>query len=292
MDEHTRDESVPAPAGDPTGWHPEREAWEHATLRRAVVHGVCLYDAGEYHEAHDCFEVEWYNYGSGTTESAFLHGMVQVAAGAYEHFDFRDSEAQSDPGSRTPSGDDDGMRSLFLTALQYLHGVPPDYYGVDVLGVRTVLGRALDDPTELHDWRITLDDESLGPTGGRRVRGETGVTGPERAAPLNSAALAAVTACGGSQAWKRRRTQDPLPKGSRGSNPLPRTRREHFLSAECGTWDSNHGTSQRATVVPWFESPPLHCRASPELQEIVGVIVTRNTPSSTSTPTPTPTDVF
>jgi predicted metal-dependent hydrolase len=70
--------------------------------------------------------------------------MVQVAAGAYKHFDFED---------------DDGMRSLFETALQYLHGVPDDYYGVDVLGVRTTLTNALNDPAVLEGWRIELDGE-------------------------------------------------------------------------------------------------------------------------------------
>jgi len=35
--------------------------------------------------------------------------MVQVAAGAYKHYDFVD---------------DDGMRSLFRTALQYFQGCP------------------------------------------------------------------------------------------------------------------------------------------------------------------------
>ena len=142
MDEHTRDDSVAPPAGDPTGWHPDRERWDHATLRRATVHGVRLYNAGAYHESHDCFEDEWYNYGSGTTESAFAHGMVQVAAGAYKHFDFED---------------DGGMRSLFDTALQYLHGVPRDFYGVDVLDVRTRLTNALQDPTAIEGWRIRLD---------------------------------------------------------------------------------------------------------------------------------------
>jgi predicted metal-dependent hydrolase len=68
--------------------------------------------------------------------------MVQVAAGAYKHFDF---------------GDDDGTRSLFRTALQYLHGVPDDYYGVGVADVRATLERALDDPTVLEGWRIELD---------------------------------------------------------------------------------------------------------------------------------------
>ncbi len=142
MDDHTRDRSVAPPAGNPPGWDPDRERWEHATLRRAVVHGVRLYNSGEFHESHDCFEDEWYNYGSGTTESAFLHGMVQVAAGAYKHFDF---------------DNDDGMRSLFRTALQYLTDVPPDYYGVDVLAVRTTLTNARNDPTALHGFQITLD---------------------------------------------------------------------------------------------------------------------------------------
>jgi hypothetical protein len=148
MDNHTRDYTVgPPTSGDPTGWQADRGAsngWEHGTLRRAVVHGVRLYNAGAFHESHDCFEDEWYNYGSGTTESAFLHGMVQVAAGAYKHFDFEN---------------DDGMRSLFETALQYLHGVPDDYYGVDLVDVRATLRVALDDPTALHGWAITLDGE-------------------------------------------------------------------------------------------------------------------------------------
>jgi len=143
MDDHTRSADVAPPAGDPTGWLPEGR-WEHATLRRAVVHGVRLFNAGAYHPAHDCFEDEWYNYGRGTTESAFAHGMVQVAAGAYKHVDFEN---------------DDGMRSLFETALQYLRGVPADYYGVDVLGVRTTLTNALNDPTVLDGWQIELDGE-------------------------------------------------------------------------------------------------------------------------------------
>ncbi|MFB6255644.1 MAG: DUF309 domain-containing protein [Haloplanus sp.] len=146
MDDHTRDYTIGPPvSGDPTGWRQDRgvsNGWEHGTLRRAVIHGVRLYNSGAFHESHDCFESEWYNYGSGTTESAFLHGMVQVAAGAYKHFDFEN---------------DDGMRSLFETALQYLHDVPDDYYGVDVLDVKTTLSNARNDPTVLDGWQIRLD---------------------------------------------------------------------------------------------------------------------------------------
>ncbi|MFT4883682.1 MAG: putative metal-dependent hydrolase [Natronomonas sp.] len=141
MDDHTRDPTVGPPDGEPTGWRTDGR-WEHATLRRATEHGVRLFNAGEYHESHDCFEAEWYNYGRGTEESKFLHGMVQVAAGAYKHFDFED---------------DDGMRSLFHTSLQYFQGIPNDFYGVDLLVVRTTLNNALNDPTELHGWQVPLD---------------------------------------------------------------------------------------------------------------------------------------
>ncbi|GGL24452.1 hypothetical protein GCM10009037_04950 [Halarchaeum grantii] len=146
MSEHTRDDAVAPPtSGSPTGWRRERAAsngWAHGTLRRAVVHGVRLHNAREYHAAHDCFEAEWYNYGSGTTESAFCHGMVQVAAGVYKRVDF---------------ADDAGLRSLFDTARQYLAGIPADYYGVDIADVRATLEAALDDPGVVDDWRITLD---------------------------------------------------------------------------------------------------------------------------------------
>jgi predicted metal-dependent hydrolase len=144
MNDHTRDPSVAPPLGDPAGWR-EDQRWEHATLRRAVEHGVRLFNAGAFHESHDCFEAEWYNYGGGTAESAFLHGMVQVAAGAHKRVDF-DS--------------DDGMRSLFETALQYLHGVPNDYYGVDVAEVRTTIDAALGEPSVIDDWQMTLDDHT------------------------------------------------------------------------------------------------------------------------------------
>ena len=146
MDEHTRDPTVGPPSGGqtPTGWLPEQETWEHGTLRRATIHGVRLYNSGAFHESHDCFEDEWYNYGSGSLESMFLHGMVQVAAGAYKHFDFED---------------DGGMRSLFRTSLQYFHGVPRDFYGVNVLVVRETLTAALEDPSVLEGWQIELDGE-------------------------------------------------------------------------------------------------------------------------------------
>jgi len=143
MDDHTHDPTVAPPrTGEPTGWNPQRGHWEHGTLRLAVIYGVRFFNAGDYHASHDCFEAEWYNYGSGTTESAFLHGMVQVAAGVYKHVDFEN---------------DDGMRSLFETALQYLHGVPADFYGVDLTDIRTTLQEAVDEPSVVEGWQLSVD---------------------------------------------------------------------------------------------------------------------------------------
>jgi len=147
MDEHTRDPSVdPPPTGrSPTGWDPSAGRWEHATLRRAVDHGVRLYNAGAFHAAHDCFEAEWYNYGRGTAESAFLHGLVQVAAGAYKRADLANLA---------------GMRSLFETARVYLNGLPADFYGVDVADLRATVDAALAEPAALDGWAMTLDGEA------------------------------------------------------------------------------------------------------------------------------------
>ena len=144
MDEHTKDPSVEPPSGSPTGWNPDTAQWTHATLRRATVHGVRLFNSGAYHESHDCFEDEWYNYGHGSVESAFLHGMVQIAAGVYKRVDF---------------GNDDGMRQLFGTASSYLQTVPADFYGLDVDDVRRRARLALETPRVVDDWKLRLDDE-------------------------------------------------------------------------------------------------------------------------------------
>ncbi|MFW6448370.1 MAG: DUF309 domain-containing protein, partial [Halobacteriota archaeon] len=55
MDEHTRDDTVGPPDRPTPGWDPSNHRWEHATLRRAVDHGVRLFNDGAYHESHDCF---------------------------------------------------------------------------------------------------------------------------------------------------------------------------------------------------------------------------------------------
>ncbi|MFB6161823.1 MAG: DUF309 domain-containing protein, partial [Halococcoides sp.] len=103
--------------------------------------GVALFNDAAYHDAHDCFEAEWYGYGTGTTEATFLQGMVQVAAGAYK-------QTLDAP---------EGRESLLQTALGYLDAVPDDYYGVDVAALRRDAARAKLDGSAVADWTITLD---------------------------------------------------------------------------------------------------------------------------------------
>ncbi|MFB6109532.1 MAG: DUF309 domain-containing protein [Halodesulfurarchaeum sp.] len=144
MDEHTRDRTVgPPPAGsNPTGWLSTEGRWEHDTLRQATIHGVRLVNGGAYHEAHDCFEDEWFNYGNGTLEKAFLQGMTQVAAGAHKYENF-DNEA--------------GLRKLLGSALDHLDGVPGDYYGVDVTALREDVIAIRRAPERVSELRIAID---------------------------------------------------------------------------------------------------------------------------------------
>jgi len=46
---------------------------------------------------------------------------------------------------------------LFETALQYLHRVPRDFYGLDVIGVRTRVTDTLKDTAALAEWQLRLD---------------------------------------------------------------------------------------------------------------------------------------
>ncbi|MDZ7850487.1 MAG: DUF309 domain-containing protein [Halodesulfurarchaeum sp.] len=144
MDDHTRDPTVdPPPAGhNPPGWLPAEGRWEHDTLRRATIHGVRLVNAGEYHEAHDCFEDEWFNYGNGTMQKSFLQGMTQVAAGVYKYVDF-DNEA--------------GLRKLLDSAHGYLVGIPATYYGVDVASLREDITDIRHKPERAATLQIELD---------------------------------------------------------------------------------------------------------------------------------------
>ncbi|MDY7082992.1 MAG: DUF309 domain-containing protein, partial [Halobacteria archaeon] len=73
-----------------------------------------------YFEAHEVWEDEWRD--SEGTNKDFLHGLIQTAA-AYVHHG---------------RGNPEAILSLSESALRYLEGVPEDYRGVDVEGVRRI----------------------------------------------------------------------------------------------------------------------------------------------------------
>ncbi|AKH97866.1 DUF309 domain-containing protein [Halanaeroarchaeum sulfurireducens] len=144
MDQHTMDPSIERPPNNatPTGWDEDTDRWEHETLRRAVIHGIRLYNSGEYHDAHDVFEDEWKKYGQGKQEKAFLQGLVQLAAGVYK-LASHDNET--------------GLIKLFRTSRGYLSDVPLDYYGVNVSQVHEILEKGIEQPESAIGTQVELD---------------------------------------------------------------------------------------------------------------------------------------
>ncbi|GGL62995.1 DUF309 domain-containing protein [Halocalculus aciditolerans] len=145
MDEHTRDPGVAPPLGTPAGWRPIRREWEHATLRRATEHAVRLHNDAAYLDAYDCVKYEWYNYGDGTRESKFCHGLQQAIAARHKH----DVDVP------------EGARSLARTARKYLQDTPADFYGLDVGGLRDTLAEVESEPDAFDGFRLVLDGEPV-----------------------------------------------------------------------------------------------------------------------------------
>jgi len=92
--------------------------------------GIALYNAGEYHAAHDAWEGPWLDLESGTDDDRFLHGLIQFTA-ALHH-------------ART--GNWSGATGLAESATAYLAGLPSPYRGVDLAPVRAALARLDADP--------------------------------------------------------------------------------------------------------------------------------------------------
>ncbi|QLG29295.1 DUF309 domain-containing protein [Halorarum halophilum] len=99
-------------------------------FRAALRAGVALYDAGEFHAAHDPWESAWLPLESGTDDERLLHGLIQFTA-ALHHAHGRNWS---------------GAVGLAGSALGYLADLPAEYRGVDVAAVRTSLGALERDP--------------------------------------------------------------------------------------------------------------------------------------------------
>lgn len=92
--------------------------------------GIAIYNAGNYHAAHDAWEDQWLALPQESDDEQFLHGLIQFTAAVY-HATERNWA---------------GATGLAESARGYLAGLPSVYRGVDVAAVRTYLGTLEADP--------------------------------------------------------------------------------------------------------------------------------------------------
>ncbi|WP_336000522.1 DUF309 domain-containing protein [Halorientalis halophila] len=95
--------------------------------------GLAIYNAGDYHEAHDAWEDRWLDLESGTDDERFLHGLIQFTA-AVHHATQRNWA---------------GATGLAESAQEYLADLPDRYRGVDVTAVRAHLAALAADPERI-----------------------------------------------------------------------------------------------------------------------------------------------
>jgi hypothetical protein len=91
---------------------------------------MAIYNAGEFHAAHDAWEVPWLDLDRGTDDERLLHGLIQFTA-AIHH---------------ATEGNPEGARGLAASAREYLDGLK-GYRGVNVGDARGYLESLLADPT-------------------------------------------------------------------------------------------------------------------------------------------------
>jgi len=96
----------------------------------ALRAGIALYNAGEYHAAHDPWEAVWLDLETGTDDERLLHGLIQFAA-AIHHARARNWG---------------GATGLAASAGDYLDGLDSPYRGVDVDATRDALATLAADP--------------------------------------------------------------------------------------------------------------------------------------------------
>ncbi|AZH27050.1 DUF309 domain-containing protein [Haloplanus aerogenes] len=99
--------------------------------------GIAIYNAGEYHAAHDAWEEPWLALDSGIDDERFLHGLIQFTAAVYH--------------ARTRNWS--GATGLAESAGDYLAGLPSPYRGVDLDPVRRSLTALAADPEVIERHR-------------------------------------------------------------------------------------------------------------------------------------------
>jgi hypothetical protein len=126
-------------------------------MRGHLRAGVAVYNAGEYHAAHDAWEDYWLDLERGTDDERLLHGLIQFTA-VVHHARQRNWQ---------------GVAGLVESASEYLADLPDEYRGIDVAAVRSDLARFGADPERIErapapplvhqNEATTLWDLRLGP---------------------------------------------------------------------------------------------------------------------------------
>ncbi|WP_248516999.1 DUF309 domain-containing protein [Salinarchaeum laminariae] len=110
--------------------------------------GLAVYNAGEYHAAHDAWEAHWLDLETGTADERLLHGLIQYTA-AVHHATNRNWA---------------GAVGLAESGSAYLAEVPADYRGVDVARAREYLGLLAADPERIERapaWPLAIDGDVI-----------------------------------------------------------------------------------------------------------------------------------
>ncbi len=97
------------------------------TLDHALLQGVFHFNAHEYFKAHEAWE-DWWRQRTGA-EKRHAQGLVQVAV-AMHH---------------ATRGNKAGAQSVIRRALKNLEGCPDVWFGIDALGLRRNLRRAIEE---------------------------------------------------------------------------------------------------------------------------------------------------
>ncbi|WP_224332804.1 DUF309 domain-containing protein [Haloprofundus halobius] len=117
-------------------------------MENSLRAGLAIYNAGEYHAAHDAWEGTWLEAEDGSNDERLLHGLIQFTAVVY-HARRRNWS---------------GARRLAGSAHGYLSGLPDDYRGVNIAVVRTELARLAADTERIErrrPLRLTHEGEAL-----------------------------------------------------------------------------------------------------------------------------------
>ena len=110
--------------------------------------GIAIYNAGEYHAAHDAWEQRWLELEPGSDDERLLHGLIQFTAVVYHAFDRNWA----------------GATGLAGSAQEYLAPLPDSYRAVNVDAVRSYLAAFERDPELIErrpPLRLTYDGKSL-----------------------------------------------------------------------------------------------------------------------------------